>query len=88
MRVVSNYTTGPWVQVKGTPIIIAGKGNNKLIASAAVKGMPIPEQVANARLIATAPDLLAALINVVAEWGDDIDDPFWNSARAAIERAT
>ena len=48
-------------------------------------------QISDARLIATAPDLLSALlslVNVVPINGDDDDDPqqaaAWNAARAAI----
>ena len=43
--------------------------------------------IATARLIAAAPDLLAALKDLVAEWGDGLDDPFWNVARSVIAHA-
>jgi hypothetical protein len=45
---------------------------------------------ANARLIAAAPDLLAALIGMMNRYGDKTEHPFCDSsisARAAIAKA-
>ena len=56
----SQFTPGPWVvgsveHAAGTPIL----QNGNLVASAF--GRPKAESVANAQLIASAPELLAAL---------------------------
>jgi hypothetical protein len=39
------------------------------------------------RLTATNAKLLEVLTNLVAEWDEGDDDPFWNAARAAIAAA-
>ena len=110
---MSKHTPGPWavyVQDDGDRIHAVfsenqqGNGGIKAIAqedSIAVPGLNHPDREANARLISAAPDLLAALVEMVAQDGEAIKDakafgnPFppemlatYNAARAAIAKAT
>lgn len=49
---------------------------------------PSPMGEANARLIAAAPDLLAALSELLPLWENGIEEPWIIRARAAIAKAT
>ncbi len=101
------YTPGPWTAIAdpahfdSLTTVVGGAVNN---------AMPIPSQMivqvgghaevkeaeANARLIASAPDLLAELQSIAkadpTKWEEDIRDLFqqWaqSRARAAIAKAT
>jgi len=97
------HTPGPWVfkpedrivsYVKGVPLIIADRCGADFI-------MGTKEWVANARLIAAAPDMLNELQEVlgwIQHWQRDLDDELpptrsslderEASIRAAIARAT
>ena len=58
------WTPGPWATPHdAVPVILAG---DKLIASAAVKGMPPSQQQANARLIQHASEMAEALEAIAA----------------------
>ena len=48
----------------------------------------ITESEANARLMAAAPDLLAALKDLLPMWESGIKEPWVEAARAAIAKAT
>lgn len=98
---MSTHTPGPWVLEPN-----ASGGTNfrcswgvigcVLPGNSFVPGGPnqVPEQAANARLIAAAPDLLAALIDVIgwvpgaAAWHTDAPLKAVDKARAAIAKAT
>ena len=96
------HTPGPWIN-DGTTISARPDPENSLTYVAPVCTMDqdwTPEiMAANARLIASAPDLLAALRKVstclaawmeIADPGDlrEYDDWALGEARAAIEQAT
>lgn len=71
------HTPGPWRIGQDKALIVAGP-HGLHIARAAQVGMPNCE--ANARLIAAAPDLLAALRMLLEEFEDrfDMDNPSTN----------
>lgn len=93
---MSAHTPGPWLAVRdpghfhSLSTVVAGdvaKTNKRRRMQVEVGGWASPaEQEANTRLIAAAPDLLAALIGVVRV-ADRATDEF-DAARAAIEKAT
>ena len=79
------HTPGPWELAcdgcaivganGGTQIVETGKAYWSNLAAAAAQGSTLaqkhlPEVEANARLIAAAPELLAALENIVGLWAD------------------
>ena len=59
---MSKHTPGPWAQAMYSPADVV-TGEDKIIATArgGLNGITRDEAVANARLIAAAPDLLEAL---------------------------
>jgi hypothetical protein len=68
---MSGYTTGPWCDDTGSAIgarAVVGDGQQ---LAALVYGRTRDEQVANARLISAAPDLLEALKTCVAVMDSD-----------------
>ena len=86
----AKHTPGPWVATPNLTAVVAdgGEAGNRMITSTLGKRF---EQQANTRLIAAAPDLLAALqrIHGQALHGDYVTSAFvidW--ARSAIARAT
>ena len=88
------HTPGPWrigSRQTSTPSYIdAGKGfNYRLITR--VRDVDMDEGKANARLIAAAPDLLAACVEMVAgNMGQPrgVGVPALDAMRAAIDKAT
>lgn len=84
----SQFTPGPWerhdASVYAGSVIVACCPKNHWTAIE----LPEAEKLANARLIASAPELLAALENLVADWervhGPVPED---HEARAAIAKA-
>ena len=86
-----SHTPGPWINDEtlgvtyspdGRPIMTAGSG---CVTPSAKEGQ------ANARLIAAAPDLLAACAHMLATWGSDDEDEIIacrDAAREAITKAT
>lgn len=105
---MSEYTPGPWgmsgrcYELGDGLAGINGQGWNELAGVVIkVNGRRSDEGIANARLIAAAPDLLEALQEMVAGDAEAIEDakrlgvPFpdemlaaYHKARAAIARAT
>jgi hypothetical protein len=83
------HTPGPWERnIKpATKYSTVWSGRNTHVAHVTSNGLSPEEVEANISLVAAAPDLLAALVGLVEEWDDGLDDPFWNAARAAIARA-
>lgn len=99
----SKHTPGPWTLADdGTPFVykIGERGSNVFSLSVQGGGHPsdvasFDERVANARLIAAAPDLLDALIEIVEDLTHEDHEPGdWSQhvvvkkARAAIAKAT
>ncbi|MEH3121139.1 MAG: hypothetical protein PGN16_04030 [Sphingomonas phyllosphaerae] len=96
---MSDATPGPWIDSDGTTTgrVVTAPGQPKVRRNVAVCGGP--NRVANARLIAAAPDLLEAVAAFIAyDEGDDdapdagvrmmIDyDHALTLARAAIAKA-
>lgn len=88
---MSNYTPGPWV-VKGQSIKAIDHSLYFSIASAKSTKLTTEGNLANARLIAAAPDLLDALQRVMRHIPDNAggaslsDD--MHRAKKAIEKAT
>lgn len=87
---MSNHTPGPWYALS-EGITDSAIGYRAIVDSDGVTVCnPSPMGEANARLIAAAPDLLAALqglMNYVGGWDESTDHPC-GIARAAIEKAT
>ena len=93
---MSKHTPGPWVVVGSRTKYVEARLVGSLMQEVAACGPTLADegygqqQEANARLIAAAPDLLEALIELAdcgAEaWGEDRPCVKW--ARAAIARAT
>ena len=86
---MSKHTPGPWLFVAGNQIRSAAH------QIARIWMMRNGEGLANARLIAAAPELLEALSGVVNLWdhhasahGDGVISPLHAAARAAITKAT
>ena len=91
---MSAHTPGPWV-VSGLDPHVAGPMRILILAGAAVPQLQAvarivdrgPEAEPNARLIAAAPELLAALRDAVAALGGIHSDHVSDSVRAAIAKA-
>lgn len=96
------HTPGPWTSEDisfkhdafyGIPIIEAATGYGMATAWQVDNVKASDTQRANARLIAAAPDLLAALVAAYAEidglhWTNDRVEGVLAAARAAIAKAT
>lgn len=92
MKHTMKHTKGPWVVRKSEPWVIAKDyGNQKSVVHLNISSAPSERDLANARLIAAAPELLDALI--VAKQLMDMDMDGWGTeaaleqARAAIKKA-
>ena len=97
----ATHTPGPWVSL-GNPgenrVIYSGTkaevaaGSTGCDRVAVVRGSDVVDSVAeaNARLIAAAPELLAAIEHVfeAAEDCGDMNDIDWNMLRDALAKAT
>jgi len=81
----NQHTPGPWSYSEGTRTI-RGPQNHWLASMDSWDGAI--DHAANARLIAAAPDLLAALQDCVAVPNKNRPDEVWQRARAAIAKAT
>lgn len=84
----STHTPGPW-KATGKEVGTDYEATHGMVAS--IIGMPNRwETEANARLIAAAPDLYAAVEALLALHADDgtrDDVPEWKAARAALAKA-
>ena len=99
MKTKTQHTPAPWFLSGHPDVVIAtagGADNGRVIAvnydSPMPKGWNDPECLANFRLMAAAPELLAALndlTNAVTAGQHHIDtDPRITAARAVIAKAT
>lgn len=85
---MSKSTTGRWTITydpeSGQPIeVVSAEDYDHRVAFLASDG-----NVADARLLAAAPVLLATLKDLITEWYDGHQgDPFWEAALVAIARA-
>ena len=89
MTTQAKHTPGPWAALMQDPPTIADRRGCRVATSCALPGQSAEEQEANARLIAAAPDLLAAL-RVIAEDGRRdgwIPSYHWGEAQKAIVKA-
>ena len=85
------HTKGPWeIETKGSRHFIDG-ADQLTVAYVDRAGVRDRQEIeANARLIAAAPELLAALIGMMNRYGDKSPHPTCDasiSARAAISKA-
>ena len=78
---MSKHTPGPWMADSHYPSVSAPTAPNLALCND--HAIPMSERIANARLIAAAPDLLEALKEVVAFTGA-LGGPYVR-ARAAIK---
>ena len=87
---MSQYTPGPWKACfpVGNPPFVGDEGTVIIQKVGPLGNRPIAQ--ANARLIAAAPDLLAALTDLVNDFDRSVwtTSPMLINARAAIARAT
>ena len=93
-KTAASHTPGPWTTHADAPFeVVMDDGDvNPLIATvnACSASVDRPQALADARLIAAAPDLLAALEALTA-WAERMggwDASCWRDAEAAIARAT
>jgi hypothetical protein len=92
------HSPGPWRDVSDEPsksrrpmAMVNVGGEGRMCVDCTDSGKNFAQDLANARLIAAAPDLLAALIRFVEpqyESRHDNDAELIEQARAAIEKAT
>lgn len=91
---MNKHTPGPWYANQSGLIYAVSDDADESILICDVEGMDPDypnrawQPVANARLIAAAPDLLAALEEMLPMWSSGIEEPWVLRARAAIARAT
>lgn len=90
---MSEHTPGPWKVNLSTPAdgfecywITACPVSNQERELATVTGPHNANNGANAHLIAAAPDLLAALKQMVADYGD-VPEPYDSDGQAVISAA-
>lgn len=69
MNALAKHTPGPWNGLRFGAI--TGDGDNVIVAHI---NEDIPEQVANALLIAAAPDMAEAMLSILALYKKDPDD--------------
>lgn len=82
---VPTHTKGPWSindWPQATTDIAIGAVGTPLIAKVPLRDVSINEQKANAKLIAAAPDLLAALQWVMTAHGEQLSSAFEDAERA------
>ena len=90
---MSKHTPGPWIWGKDYDGLYGAGPDNDVLTFARYEGMWLAygsHREADARLIAAAPELLAALIALERTAGIPAmnDDPVRVKARAAIAKAT
>lgn len=92
---MSKHTPGPWIWDNNFNGLYGAGPDNEVLSYAGYEGMWLtdsPSREANARLIASAPDLLEALSEVVEFWDSIVPTDCINEmpikARAAIAKAS
>lgn len=82
---MSKYTPGPWaVNDMGTDYVVHSKGRIQ-----ARTDHHTPEDLANARLMATAPLMLKMLETIANDLArEQMSDEDWNNVRRVIAKAT
>lgn len=81
---MSKHTPGPWRVDPSMSLCIDSPSGNVGLMNLA---RPKAESEANARIVAAAPDLLEALIELATEERRDDDDPVLEAARAKARAA-
>ena len=85
---MTDFSPGNWHARKDTFSVYSNFGRSVIKVADARQKLFTPEcQVANARLIAAAPDLLAALEELCLAPNKHRPDEYWEAARAAIAKA-
>ena len=88
----AQHTPGPWTMDRGTPLVVMDRRGAYVAQCDGISATigSTEEMIANANLIAAAPDLLAALKAIVGECDGGTHDGGtigMNLARAAIAKA-
>lgn len=80
---MSKHTKGPWANFNGSDVSTNREDGkvSQYIADCAMEELGLEEILANARLIAAAPELLEALVNMV-EWHGKRE---WPTAEFKVE---
>ncbi len=86
---MSKHTSGPWSLVRSVknwqmPLQIEAEDGTCIVA---LEPTPLHDMEANARLIASAPDLLEFITEWLSRQGNDVNY-MTEKARAAIAKAT
>jgi hypothetical protein len=85
------FSPGPWSidgsVNAGNLDVINGEGRIAMIDDSRSTGWNVPTINANARLIASAPELFACLKQVLDSHGE-LDDALWNRIRNAVADAS
>jgi hypothetical protein len=85
---MTDHVPGPWHSSKTSVVCFYGTRRIQ-VATARQPLFTLEAQAANARLIAAAPDLLAALQAVADYWaGGDVPQVIGDAMQAAIAKAT
>ena len=87
-QTMTQHTPGPWYPTahsSGRYSVVCAHAYD--IATIDDRGNGAGVNAANARLIAAAPDLLAALRGLLPMWESGINEPWVTAAREAIAKA-
>lgn len=91
----SAHTPGPWTIGNTDPLLFGRKQGNGTEPIGFVYGPSFAERsavgqraLANARLIAAAPELLEALQTCITSWHEEDRVKAWDKARIVIAKAT
>ena len=84
---MADRTPGPWEVAPNRRWAVRSIQDQKTIASAAVAGRSMEEELANARFIAAAPDMEKALEAVLSKSTIDMDDAMIDMVTAALAKA-
>jgi hypothetical protein len=90
MKTETKHTPGPWKAEGWENLVVNSADGHTMTLAAGGNWADLAELKANARLIAAAPDLLAALVAMLNRYGDKSAFPMCDasiSARAAIAKA-
>ena len=84
----TQHTPGPWAINRAGYLEMAGETCECSAADVSTLRAPYAEANANLRLVAAAPDLLAALEKAMRLYGVDMQPAHRDEFRAAIAKAT